>query len=393
MQVICAETICKGRIHGAGILCYSIPTKSKEIFFLLGKDKIIFRSEGSNNNNNNNIITSGGGASSAPFYSQQKQKICYNSNRWSDLGGGAQETDTCVEHTAAREFLEESLGIVQLGTDNAEIINIATLTDSLKEGNFDHKIIICVNFGAGLTEKRHYVVFLKQIPWDPSIPARFEIRAQHFAALDIFAQEIIAFRTKLGALTIKKFLSVGDFVDFRLEKYKVLFLQSVEIVENLTIGTEKNCDFGWFVNVILEAIKNKDGKDHATVGESATICTKLGPFECHSDLEKLKLYASMVEIINQQWNYYYINMSPELQRHPCVLHNNDGYLTIDQAFLEKKQLQLWSMDRLLEVLEFGGVYKKEYFRPSFLPLIVALKTWFNSSNNNNNSNISSSTSM
>jgi len=139
IRVLCADHVCPGEVVSAGILCFAIPPTGEDIFFLLSKD---------------------------------------NANRghcWSHLGGGRYNNET-IEETAAREFIEESLNVVDIeytttnthnnNTTNSTASSLPTaasaeimqrgileskqsrLVQMLLQGDYFVKIITCVNYGA-----------------------------------------------------------------------------------------------------------------------------------------------------------------------------------------------------------------------------------------------------
>jgi len=341
MQVECVDKVCDGKIYGAGILCYAISTPSNELFFLLGKERIILKEF-------NTPPTDVDVQQSEP-----KLKIAFSSNRWSDLGGGLQDDDSSIEYAAAREFFEESLGVVQLSPG---IFNdsISSLENMLKKGEYTRKIILCVNFGASEDSvnqkersKRHYIVFLKQIPWDPSIPVRFLFCLHQLLVIDTLCNEIKAAEQHLADQE-EPYFRAGTLISYGDRKCPIVQVKNVLVME-------KN----WFVLLSV-----RDGQSHVDISK--------GPFEVN---EKLVHYAKLVQLVNQQWHYYHFILTPDLKTHPSLLEHGD-YLTVKQEYLEKKQLQFWSLNRLDEVLKHGGIYRKEYFRPGFLPIIVALQTEF-----------------
>ena len=78
--------------------------------------------------------------------------------------------DSGVEETAAREFLEETLAIVKyFDTDTLPRQTYDDITLSLQRQEYTFKFYI--SYKTAL--ERHFVVFVKQIPWDPTCIDRF----------------------------------------------------------------------------------------------------------------------------------------------------------------------------------------------------------------------------
>ena len=127
-------------IHtGASILCYVIPPHWGGIYVLLGKERPVLNwPEGS--------------------------------SKWSDFGGGRGEVDGSAEGTAAREFVEETLAVVKyFDTDTLPRQTHDDITLSLQRQEYTFKFYISYE----TSPERHFVVFVKQIPWDPDCVDRF----------------------------------------------------------------------------------------------------------------------------------------------------------------------------------------------------------------------------
>lgn len=105
-------------MHSAGVLIYSINPNTKEIMFLLGKERIETEWE--------------------------------DSGKWASFGGGSKMGETVME-TAIREFIEETMGFVM----SQEAI-VKAMKTALK--------INCRN------NNKQYIV---KIPWDSDLPKRY----------------------------------------------------------------------------------------------------------------------------------------------------------------------------------------------------------------------------
>lgn len=126
-----------GKFIGASLLCFSVDPQYNRVYFLLGQEKKTFR------------------------WPQ-------GSERFSDFGGACQNSSESPEHAAAREFAEETLGMVKyFESDTIPRTEFYDIVSSLFRKEYIFKIIIGYN-------KKNYVVFLKQIPWDPECTYRFD---------------------------------------------------------------------------------------------------------------------------------------------------------------------------------------------------------------------------
>lgn len=132
LKVLCVDHICDGDVVSAGVLCFSAPPGGEDVFFLLSKDKQ------------------------------------HRGGKWSHLGGGRHPGET-IEETAAREWCEESLGMVDVwvppgfastlpppvGADPrpmpshyTHIHMYESMLHALRNGQYYGRITTCVNYGA-----------------------------------------------------------------------------------------------------------------------------------------------------------------------------------------------------------------------------------------------------
>lgn len=123
---------------GASILCFSIEPHTCGVYFLLGKEKY------------------------NPLWPSSSKK-------WSDFGGTVHASDRCVEDTAAREFVEETMGVVPFGD---VIIPENQISNALCRGEYLCQLVIG-------TPPRQFAVFVKQIPWDMSVVQHFSETRKH----------------------------------------------------------------------------------------------------------------------------------------------------------------------------------------------------------------------
>lgn len=86
-----------------------------------------------------------------------------------DFGGGRHLRDRDAEATAAREFMEESLGAVTI-SPKLEPFNVEALAQWLRDGHYFRKIVTTDRAG------RTYVTFLVEIPWQPLVKQWFADR-------------------------------------------------------------------------------------------------------------------------------------------------------------------------------------------------------------------------
>jgi hypothetical protein len=85
---------------------------------------------------------------------------------WTDFGGKRDGSET-AEQVAAREFVEESLGVVCF-FKNEELPR--TLSDDIARSFLQERYLLKF---LRVFEDRMFVTFVVQVPWDPTVPQRF----------------------------------------------------------------------------------------------------------------------------------------------------------------------------------------------------------------------------
>ena len=143
-----------GRIVGASLLCFCVDPCMSRLYFLLCKER-------------KNVGWRDG------------------SEKWSDFGGKVSGEAATAEDTAAKEFIEESLSMVQyFRNDTIPRTQYIDIADSLRRGEYAFQIKVLF----GTTEDpRNHVTFVKQIPWDPSAVLRFDECRTMLLAPSLFA--------------------------------------------------------------------------------------------------------------------------------------------------------------------------------------------------------------
>lgn len=122
-------------VLGAGILCYMYSPKPKGIYFLLGKER-------------------------------------GKTGSWSALGGRADPTDRDAMYTAAREFVEESCGVVYFTPEDKadKYMTVEKVYNYLKNKHYAFEIRIKLG-----DTNRYKICYIVEIFWQPEIPVNFGI--------------------------------------------------------------------------------------------------------------------------------------------------------------------------------------------------------------------------
>lgn len=123
------------RVISGGVICFSVEPTTQNIYVLLGRE-VSFENE---------------------------------PGVWCDFGGKLKPTESALRG-AAREFAEESLGVIRLDrqSNGPSSDPIAEVTDVLARQEYFIRISIFTQ-----KNRKVRVYFLKEIPWQPDIATKF----------------------------------------------------------------------------------------------------------------------------------------------------------------------------------------------------------------------------
>ncbi len=129
-----------GVIAGSSLLVFSVDPQWGNIYFWLGRER-------------------------------KNTKWPQGSETWSDFGGRPSAEDEDAPTIAAREFWEETGGMLRYFEDD-EIprMGMDDIVDSLRRREYVFQITMWTEFEK---RKRYFVTFVKQIPWTPSAAYHF----------------------------------------------------------------------------------------------------------------------------------------------------------------------------------------------------------------------------
>ena len=148
-------------VVSAGLLCYAYAENTHDIFFLLGRDRT-------------------------------SHDWPRGSNKWSDFGGCLDDGETEIEG-AAREFVEESMGIVPFPQEDLADLRVVPpfmkpeyVGRVLEKKKFTFRVAMDVSDRRGFQVpvdptqtprapvRKLRVCYVKRIPWLPDLPERFD---------------------------------------------------------------------------------------------------------------------------------------------------------------------------------------------------------------------------
>ena len=130
----------RSKMIGAAVLCFCVDPQWGRIYFLLGKER-------------------------------HHVKWPQGSDRWAYFGGRPNVKAEPPETTAAREFIEETLGMVKYFSDDTiPRKSHEDIASSLQKGEYMFQITLWMK---SASISKSYVTYVKQIPWDPYCVNRF----------------------------------------------------------------------------------------------------------------------------------------------------------------------------------------------------------------------------
>lgn len=255
----------------------------------------------------------------------------YGSNQWSSFGGRP-NPDEDEYATAAREFFEESMATIPWTLhQNIPLTGYKPLTRTLSDGEYIAKLcIILQNVRNGRTINKRFTSFIVKIPWCPSISQKFNSLYKRIRSLanirlcrNLLQHELLANTLS----TIQEPLN-DDCVDVDGE-----FDDTVENSFSVDIAVE--------IPTVDDTIQHAYERSIYLLDQMKTTYNALPHWvKCHPALTPIRLNTSSVLDVG-----------------------------VDPCYLEKKQVSWWSVSRLRDVINRGGVYRGDQFRHCFIPTL------------------------
>lgn len=259
---------------------------------------------------------------------------------WCGFGGAAESYDlSSIEQTAAREFVEESMALPLLKNTNNnntsvhDFLNQENVFQDLQNGEYVQKVEM--KKAVRSNHVVNFTGFLKRIPWQPDLPQQFSFIRKYLLQL----------RTACCAH--------NDACNQIFSKDECL----IEISDN----NYKICN-------------KKTEESYAKTWNTEE-----------------KNYQNVLETRKQMLQTY--NEIPDcIRRHPAITLHTVCYqeteylydITVSEAYLEKSEVQWWSLPRLYDALRDGGVLRKSKFRYTFLPFLSVVLDLFHQENHDEN---------
>lgn len=226
----------ESRAIGAALVCYMVDPVWKKLYFLVGREK------------------------HTPGWPE-------GSDRWSNFGGRAVGQREDPEITAAREFFEETMGMVRFFFDESPLplSSHHDIANALKSGQYTMRLTVIVDAGSQLAApapqrgpgpsqrdppaagplrlehlarmspavqgeraepRKSYVLYVRQVPWDPACVGRFRsmrhniIRAMHGEDLRPHVLAHPAVSTRPSLTVHRDFMEKRDIALWSIPKIK-----------------------------------------------------------------------------------------------------------------------------------------------------------------------------
>jgi hypothetical protein len=292
--------------------------------------------------------------------------------KWSGFEGGRKDGED-VEHTAAREFMEESIGVVSME-------NFASTIESVKQFVISKKyvarIVLCITHGDH-SEKRYHVTYLIQVPYNKEYSNIFAGRRRSFVDLQTklsvynrLTEQLKECVSSSPHVPTGTSIATNDAPISADDPKGAPIIADVPTTQNTSnIPLEGYTYEGLFVETIrrVEVIADTvllieflDDKNQPQVHEFAGL-----------DADIHDMYMRWM---NAKLNF--TNLCHELTllnvNAMNVFKDKNGFIknvTINEDFIEKQYVQWWNLQDLRIVIQNGGYINTEFFRAYFLPVL------------------------
>lgn len=259
-----------------------------------------------------------------------------SSLKWSGFEGGRISSES-VETGAAREFFEESLGVIRI--DPNEDPTIESITNFLCQGRYFARILLCMAPNENSQEYRYHVTYIIQIPKQPHVVQAF-------------------LQKRADAVNLQKQINAMNVMQTQLEKTAIL-----PFVNNVYDGHSV---------VDIHGVKHETTMTHIEYSDSSHMYT--------ASVNNATQYISQY----QKW-FEQRQRILDICPHVFVQHSTDDNIQFRDEYIEKSTIKYWTFNELEHVIQNHGNSNSEFFRAFFLPTLqralLELKPYHNQHNN------------
>lgn len=253
--------------------------------------------------------------------------------KWSGFEGGRKFNES-IEETAAREFTEESMGVVSVD-ENKEFSTIEKALEKIRSEDYFTRVLLCINHNDhGVEEKRFHVTYVIEVPYQPECCDKFlDLRKQF---LD-FQAKLLQYKKILDQLSFEyPFIREDDIIKGK----KVKAISDVRVIDKELVVTYVAEDG---VNNMRKEVQRND---------------MLSLY--------LRWYSSRIQMDAEIKTLCHLGRSLLVERN-CI-----GFFVnakLNEEYIEKQEIQWWKLSELDDVIENGGFRQSEFFRAYFLPVL------------------------
>lgn len=254
--------------------------------------------------------------------------------KWSGFEGGRKSGED-IETTAAREFAEESIGVVPVGGEAASVDSVRQF---LLSRNYIARIVLCIAHGNDC-ERRYHVTYLVQVPYDERCALMFSERRRSVVELQTKVHLFQRISQQLGAHASATPLPLEG-----------------QLHEGTRVETVKRADV---LDTVL-VIEYMDEKNKSHVHEFLNIAAETIDLYVRwmNARAAMRNACDKVSILN-------IDILTISRDKEGLIRN----VVVNDDFIEKQQVQWWTLAELQTVLKNGGHFDAEVFRAYFLPVL------------------------
>ena len=261
-----------------------------------------------------------------------------SSLKWSSFEGG-RKRDESFENAAAREFVEESMGVVELDPDG-NMTSVENVLRIIETNRFLARVVMCVNHNERQQLfKRYHIMYMIEVPPQYFCPIKFG-------------------RKRIALLQLStKLLKYNDLIN-RCIMWGYPFLREGMIHNDKVITAITHAH----VHHKKLFVRYKHYNTHL-------VFTQI--LHTSMQIECAKVYI--------QWYNMRYDLNKDVQKFNYLLnavtvtYNTESFFlnaTINHDFLEKEQIRWWNIDELSFVLDNNGSsMDQEQFRPYFIPMM------------------------
>jgi hypothetical protein len=226
--------------------------------------------------------------------------------RWSGFEG-SRKPGECIRETAAREFVEESLGVTIDDTKCA-------LQDRLRDGRYWIRTVLQIHNERHA--ERYHCTYLIPVPLDASLPSRFLRIRNQLEHIDQIAQEVRYLRSTISFGTD----SIGSVTWNDDGTVTCVHIGDTGAPATTTVAED----------LVNDVRRWSDARDRLT-----RAVTK----ETHASVTVIREWGFVQDVV------------------------------VNTDYLEKDQVRWWSVAELDGVIAGQGRYETHRFRPYFLPVL------------------------